>query len=184
MLEIRILQSEDFPGCQAAEKSQLNLQVMVGIGSGSQECAKLFRGIENRILGRLRIVPDLLEVHIRKPVVYTGVFQSVVQQLICIIASIAAVSLTGFQNPIEIIRSDTSQKNILMQMRLDDQVYDPLLLNQCTAAIRTLSTYIIQPVIQIFRKGKRHIPVLFQFGQLVVVRNQGMLIALFCFFPG
>ena len=78
MLEIRILQSEDFPGCQAAEKSQLNLQVMVGIGSGSQECAKLFRGIENRISGRLRIVPDLLEVHIWKPVVYTGVFQSVV----------------------------------------------------------------------------------------------------------
>lgn len=61
-VEIRILQSKDFPGCQAAEKSQLNLQVMVGIGSGSQECAKLFRGIENRISGRLRIVPDLLEV--------------------------------------------------------------------------------------------------------------------------
>ena len=39
---------------------------------------KLFRGIENRISGRLRIVPDLLEVHIWKPVVYTGVFQSVV----------------------------------------------------------------------------------------------------------
>ena len=71
-VEIRILQSEDFPGCQAAEKSQLNLQVMVGIGSGSQECAKLFRGIENRISGRLRIVSDLLEVHIRKIIVYAA----------------------------------------------------------------------------------------------------------------
>ena len=134
----------------ATEKSQLNLQVMVGIGSGSQEYAKLFRGIENRISGRLRIVPDLLEIYIRKTVVYAGVFQSTMQQLICIIASVAAVSLAGFQNLIEVIGSDTSQKNILMQMRLDDQVYDPLLLNQCTAAIRTLSTHIIQPVIQIF----------------------------------
>ena len=129
-------------------------------------------------------MPDLLEVHIWKPVVYTGVFQSTMQQLICIIASVAAVSLTGFQNLIEVIGSDTSQKNILMQMRLDNQVYGPLLLNQCTAAIRTMSTHIIQPVIQILRKGKRHIPLLFQFGQLVVVRNQGTLIALFCFFPG
>ena len=157
---------------------------MVGIGSGSQECAKLFQGIENRISGRLRIVPDLLEIHIRKTVVYAGVFQSTMQQLICIIASVAAVSLAGFQNLIEVIGSDTSQKNILMQMRLDNQVYGPLLLNQCTAAIRTLSTHIIQPVIQIFRKGKRHIPLFFQFGQLVLVRSQGTLVTLFCFFPG
>lgn len=66
-------------------------------------------------------MPDLLEVHIWEIIVYAGVFQSVVQQLICIIASVAAVSLAGFQNPIEIIRSDTSQKNIFMQMGLDDQ---------------------------------------------------------------
>ena len=70
------------------------------------------------------------------------------------------------------------------QMRLDNQVYGPLLLNQCTAAIRTLSTHIIQPVIQIFRKGKRHIPLFFQFRQLVLVRSQGTLVTLFCFFPG
>ena len=139
MLEIRILQSEDFPGCQAAEKSQLNLQVMVGIGSGSQECAKLFRGIENRISGEAPDSAGSAGNPYPEDSCLRGRVSKHYAAAICIIASVAAVSLAGFQNLIEVIGSDTSQKNILMQMRLDNQVYGPLLLNQCTAAIRTLS---------------------------------------------
>ena len=101
---------------------------------------------------------DLLKVNIRNIGIIVSETQSHMKKPVSVISSIGTDFLTVSQNFINITGTDAVKEDIFVKMRQYDQFYHPSITQLGTGTVKNRCIDISEPVIQVFRKSKRHVP--------------------------